>query len=372
MSAIVTMFAVGINTCFSFGKKHSRFFALLLITIMWILFAGNTKNPDQINYITTYKLSSNMQITLDFTKSEPGFYFINKFFSILSNNYNVFLFEIVFICFLLIDNTVKRYTNNCNYVFICYFFYSFFLDVVQVRSFIAMSIIIFAIKYLIEDKKGNKFKFLIFLFIAGIIHYSAFLYVVLIFIKKNNKQKLVKGIIYIAFFLSILTIINNNKIPFLSTIMMDTEIISDKISNWFSNSARFGFLIKWFEQTVIFFTIILTKRITEKNINTFKRNNEKTMIYCDTIYWINFCMFILFPFYIVTASFWRLMRSIIFLNYIAYANCSDSFNNKSKEKIVYNIAIILMIIFLFFFEIIYPYNGVILKNIFEYNLIFLS
>src|SRR5665648_248918 len=158
---------------------------MFLLTLMWILYGWNTGNADFINYNIEYNLNAVSSINYS---QEIGFQLLCKLFYALGLEYNKFLIVISIVGLVLITSTVIRYTKNVAFVLAMYFLFPFMDDVVQVRNFLAMSIIIFALRFLIEKKKWSRTKYIIFVMIAFTFHYIALFYFLFLLTEVRNTK----------------------------------------------------------------------------------------------------------------------------------------------------------------------------------------
>ena len=201
MAYIISIFFILFNFIISWSKKNSKIIAFLFLVFMWLLFWGNYKNADYINYYNffiSYTFGGNIILS-----SEIGYQLLNKVIAYFTNDFAVFRLIISLLGLGLISSTVEKYTKYTGIVYVLYFIYPFLLDIVQIRNFLAMSIFIFSIRYLISEKKEDNFKYILCILIASSIHYAAILYLPLIFISKFKA----KGLIYVSFALMVISVL---------------------------------------------------------------------------------------------------------------------------------------------------------------------
>lgn len=136
------------NILLVLNKKHSKLIFTLTFIFMWVLYFGNTGNPDLLSYESIYNT--------DNTTLEIGFRFIINLSKHFNIDFKTFVCIMSLICLLLVFGTISKFTTNTNYVIAFYFIYPFVLDVIQLRNFMALSIVIFSMRFLlINDKKIN-------------------------------------------------------------------------------------------------------------------------------------------------------------------------------------------------------------------------
>ena len=79
MIHLVAIILCFLNFLISHLKKNYRFIAFALLIFMWVLFWGNTMNPDYSNYVRLYKdIQSGLLIFGDGIRMEFGFKFLMK------------------------------------------------------------------------------------------------------------------------------------------------------------------------------------------------------------------------------------------------------------------------------------------------------
>lgn len=379
MAYYVSFILLFLNSLFTFGRKHSKILTILLISFLWILFWGNYQNPDYNNYLRNYNwIAFSGDTIFNSIGSEFGFRFLMKIVSYCKVNYTVFVVIISFIGFLLIYSTVIKFTRNTNYVFVFYFFTPFFLDVVQVRNFLAMSIMIFSIRYLFIEQKKGKIMYILAILLATTIHYSSILYLPMIFISKTNKKKMIKLIVAVSVLGSIIILLGNNFWPVIGDSICKILNI-EKANIWFENRTRFGYLLFFGMQAMSFLMI----RIARKNVNRNLKDGDDSQIstttvtyeqngykFIELLYWINIFAFAFFPLYILDSTFTRLMRNLLLLNYIGFSFTSDSFKRGSNNKILFNFGVVIYVVVLFLIQIYIPFKDNVLGAILKNNLIF--
>ena len=79
-----------------------------------------------------------------------------------------------------------------------------FIDTIQIRNFVAFSIVLYAITILIKSKKSSDFLYLIFVLLASTIHVTSIFFVSLLFVKHKhitlNKYLILFVVLLISFF----------------------------------------------------------------------------------------------------------------------------------------------------------------------------
>lgn len=191
-----------------FCKIHQRNFILSTIAVCMVLFIGlrGENGVDSINYIEFFE---NHTDTLWDWKNEEkgyaeyGFYFLSIILKSIWNNINFYFLSISTITMYFLVKSLKGFSLYPILGFCAY--YSRFLiirDMNQIRQALAMAIIIYALKYLLQDKKRI---FLFFIIGATLMHYSSIIVIPFLFLYKYKLS--LKQLIIILFTSLILGII---------------------------------------------------------------------------------------------------------------------------------------------------------------------
>lgn len=226
-----------------------------------------------------------------------------------------------------------------------------------------MSIIIYSIRYLIQDSKYSNLKYLSWNIVAIFIHSSAILYLPLVFINKNNK-KLIKAVVLFSFLFSIIIFFNGNEIPFIQDII---RLFSDNeyILSWFDKKTEYGFFLFWGMHFFSFFMTSISRRIVLKNTVNLESTDVK---FVNLVYWISVIGFIWFPFYMVSIEFTRLMRNLFLLNYISFTIANKALSvSRIESKVFYNIFIFAYTLCFFIIQIYTPHFEDVVLRILENN-----
>lgn len=280
-----------------FYKAYFLFF----FSFLWILFGWNYDNADYHNYESIYEA---IELNGSYPAVEPGFEALSKFFIYLDFNYDIFLIFYSLIGLFLIGSTIHKFTPNYNVVWFLYFIFPFMLDVVQIRNFMSMSIVVFSFRYLINDNKLNIFKFLICIIVASLFHTSSLFYILFLLVRFS-----IKKIVYICLVSSVFLqfLIRSN------SELMSSFFYSNKLEHYLvgqtSTVGIFFFLV------YLLFNLIIVVYIKKISINFDDLFYKKPIF--EKILKINIIILVSYNLLIFDADFIRLQRNIMILNYIA-------------------------------------------------------
>jgi hypothetical protein len=372
MTYIILSILIYINFIFVHIKKHGKIFAFILLLFMWILFWANTKNPDYFNYVELYNSIQYGAPVFGEGDVEVGYRLLMKLGVVIGLNYELFLSILIFFSYLLIHITVKKFNFNYNYVYLLYLFFPFFLDVVQIRNFLATSIFIFSAKYLYENTVKSRVIYVILIIAASTIHFSSILYLPMLLINLRRKNRRVQAIAIFSILSSIIVLLNNKQIPYINEIV-SLMSSNDRVFDYLELHTNWGFLLYWFIQIVSFLMMFYSRKLIRKNINsvihTENANSiEKAVLFVELVYMINLIAFIYLPLYTIASTFTRLMRNILILNYISFAIVNGLLKRRD-QRIMFNILVFIYVLFRFLVELYLPYTENIMDTILRNNLI---
>lgn len=141
------------------------------------------RGTDWNSYLSLFEEAHNAFYLLAF---EPGFYYLNLFVKINTDNYTILLMVEAFIIYALHFYVIKRYSIS-PMVSVLIWFGFYMGSIFFVRFHIALAITLFSFIYIMDRKF---WKFLICIFIATLFHRTAFLFIPAYFIYTKNFSRL--------------------------------------------------------------------------------------------------------------------------------------------------------------------------------------
>lgn len=206
--------------------KHKQMLFLFIAFIL-ILFAGLRYEIgfDYFSYFRIFTDSHNLNNIFSHG-IEPGFYLLNWFFNLFFNNFYFLIFFIALVTIVLKVNFINKYSI---YIFIPLFYY-YALDFLpremgQIRHALAISILLFSIKYIFEE---DFLKFIFLIIIATSIHYTSLIFIPAYFFNKIKLDKK-KMLFLITFSLGLALININDIILYLANIMPQIDPVESVI-----------------------------------------------------------------------------------------------------------------------------------------------
>lgn len=352
MVYIFSSLLIFINFISSVINKKNNLIHYALIIFMWILFWGNYFNSDLLNY--KYLYDNIIEGGSGFTTSQIGLVFLMKQLSRARIQYYQFIMITSFFSLLLIANTVHRYAKNPQLVFILYFIYPFMLDIVQIKHFFAMSIVIFCFKYLEKNSKIDKLKFILGIILASSFHLISVIFLPLIIVDKIRIKWL---FVFVAFLFTITVpmVYSNYFYKFIINFINE-----DRIKSYFDNRANYGFVLQY---TIQIFILILIYAS-----NLLLKTKDKYKLFSLNMLKVNIYLISLFPVYMINGTFERGFRMIAILNYIVFSNAI--LFSKKNEKILNIFILFVFSFFMFLYYIYLPHANTVVTDIFKKNMIF--
>jgi hypothetical protein len=306
MTYIATLYVLIINFLNTLVKSN-KIALISTLVIMVFLFGGMSKCADDIMYQNMFNYMKAHGLTI-YATTEFGFTFFVFLCTKIGMSYKIFRTLIAITGLLLIQKTAIEYSKKYSLVFILYFIYPFMLDTIQIRNFLAASIVIYSFSFLAENTKKGDRKYFIGILIAFSIHYMAIFFLPFLFIKKNSVNYLATIALHLVPILCILT--STPVIPnFVRSIVGDQ--LAASIAMYFQR-AHWGFLLLWARQ-LAFTVLAYYSYLYVKTRDVDERWKDlNTVIIKLNIYMIIIC----FPLIMFNGNFFRLLRPMLFLDYI--------------------------------------------------------
>ena len=333
--------------------------SLILLTIM---FAFTYNNADYDNYLIEYIRSEKM----DWRDSEPVWILLMHIFSKLQLPFSVFRAAIFMCAIALINSTISKICNQINFLLLLYFIYPFIIDVTQIRNFFAMSILVFALKYLAAKSRTSIIKFILCIIIATMIHNIFIVYLILIPVKLFSFRKAV--LIFIVAFTVMIVLFN--RLPYL---------VLSFFGNYHQGSAH---VEKYVVKSLVSPTMIIALGLfyivfvlgafwaNNQYINAVKHNKCSEEMFGEIQFYLKCIVLISLSFFlnVYSMDFSRVFRNIIIIDY-AVVLSAISYSPKRFRHLFYSLLIVIVLYSGLLFEF-YPYAETVVYPLFNNNYIF--
>jgi hypothetical protein len=342
-----------IESLFKFEIDIKRILLIFSMSLFFILIAFNTWSPDLDNYKIQYKNYDEQFIKYTV---EPATRFIMKYANMFGFTFEQYqIFTAVIIVFLLYKSLVK-YSPLPIFVLSCFYFIPFYPDIVQVRSFLAYAIVIYALRF----SDDQKIKFCILMVIAILTHYSVLIILPFIFLRRFSFFNSVKKnhyIIPIGIFL-LLLIPKSLSEPIITFINPKYKLLLDAKNTFLGTLVLFMpfYVINSF---ILNFHKKRYKFIEHKIENKYKKHIP---LLIQLIQYSNYT--VLFQYFIRDISritYLLYMAALVYLSIILFYGVSKRYN---KEKVtLIRVSTVLWTILIFYVNFLMVNGGEYFKII---------
>lgn len=348
---ITTLLICLVGALLKLKNKALQYIVLGLITH---LMGRGALTLDTANYYNRYQRASGSSFE---DKYEPGYFLLEKIGLFLGADYIQFRIVTVFISLLLINKLVNKVTEKK--VFLFYFVYCLFfifIDTVQLRSFISLSIVIYALNYLIYSTRFKKvivYSFLVFL--ASTIHISSLAYLVFALIGLKNRKRLAKAVAFVSLISVVFIFIGGNNLGVVKVVINIISGDSSRLSAYGETSVKFGFLYPFTLQLISVFVVFVMSEFINKeyksclnsNSLTMKVINRKNVI--NVFLLINVISIVYFPLYMFHLQFIRLARGVLMINIMVLVLMFVKYERVKNEKIIVAVVVASLVLYWFFY-----------------------
>lgn len=315
MSLAIYIFTLLLNVFMSCIGKRSKIVVIVSSFAMFLIMGGNNYNSDYALYQRFYSMNAYP------SSMEFGYVWIAKQISSLGLNYQTFVQLLIAVSIILMLLVASKYTEDLHTFIFLYMSTMMFLDVTQVRQFVAY---IFVTIALIMHSKGYKLRFLLSLLIGTLFHITTIVYIPIVFLNASrvSSRKFIRVFFGTILFLCVFVFIGGNRIPWL-TMLMSKYLDSQKMV-YFSTSARFGF-IKYFSFQIacIYFASIMRKYISNGN-------NEAMKSFSNTVYVAILYSSVAMPLVMLNSNFYRFFKFGLIGLFICACYVLDALRNRTK------------------------------------------
>lgn len=334
--------------------RKSKIVSGMMIIFLIIAAGLCTQGVDYQIYVNEYKWAP-VQLITDI--HYPGYYYLELLANKWNLSYEQFRVIVNVLAIILYYLGIRKLTNNVNLVYALFLIYPFAHEATQTRSFLADSIIVFAIPFLLREKENRKEKikdysiFFLLSILAMSMHFMVSIYVAfaVLFIvlqKKNNIIKIFLGI-GITYFLIVLNILPKM-----------VEPLNSRIAYWLSSKTGLGVV---FPIAITLAIWGLSKYIIQ--IMQLHRVERVGNINLSAIEKFSDFMLFLIPLFAYDITFNRLWRLFLILMYACLVRVL--FLKDISKNMRCSIAIITSVLLISIF--IYENEWIILKQLLDNN-----
>ena len=327
-------------------KSRVTLFAVFIICL--ILMGLNTNNADFAGYQFFY--DAKME---EWSGLNPGYVAAEKIGWALGLDYIQFRMLFSGLGLLLIADTARRYTKNSALVMALYITGAFFYDVVQFKFFLASSVAIFALRYLIDQKKLFLVWYSLSMLLAFSIHPAAILFCLFAIGLFDRRRAFVASATLTVIF--ILLVYSG-----IASVLLSSVVDATKAEAYFTAMSRFGsmpYLISVILQVlIVYWTHLETHGVDTfvNEVNGLVPSGTRFVRFYENAVYALLPLAALIP--LSVQNFYRPIRSATFLLFIYVSIAGfDEVGNYSKRA--RTTLVFLFIVWLIFTDFI-TYSGV--------------
>lgn len=347
MNIMLILFTTGL--LFSVVFKKSKFSKYIPIIVLFVIICFTEDNYDYYYYLRGYEKAS-LGLLGSINNGSYLLTIIMSLFSKLGLNYNQFRMAITAIEILMISSTLNRYLKYQSLFWTALIVFPGWWMSTLFRHTFALTILIFGIKYLIEDEKFNTVKFLVCVIFAGLIHSSFWIYLTLILVKYFDRKKILFSIslVTIVLIFARSTRIVNNLI---NLFPIEDDILSRLTS---VNVNSISILFNLFYVMIIFGIGLVAHLLFIGKIRLYEREPVGTdndsydfpiEIIDKVLLPINYCSIIVAGMSLYTSVAFRLLHFFAIFNIMSYCICEERYKrmiNKSALQLTIIIYLLLV------------------------------
>lgn len=320
--------------------KSKYVMVLDTIVIGFIIGLRTDNTPDYNNYWVEYNTATLVQTSkADF----PGYNILMRFCQSIGLNFSQYIIVIAFLSLILMIVGMYGLSKYVPFALSLFLIYPFAHEAIQMRTFLANSIVWCALPLLLIDRKSrlknfwSKGCFFLLNYIATTIHTLCWFYmlIAILYLLFRTNKKYILIVFSFTFFMLILvrTSIVGNVLSSISS--------SDKLNHWIEGSTGYGALLYILVSIGIYILVrYATKKIVENDSLNLVLNIQK----------FSTGILLVIPFLTYDITFDRLWR--VFLG-ILYLMSGEYLYNKyyeNSKKILYVLLLILLIVTMFLLE----------------------
>lgn len=328
-------------------KPHNiNFFGIgAIILFAWIIFAFNYNNPDFENYRILYDYG----VEGVYTRIEIGYIFICRIAKAIGLTFVEFRALIGLVGFLIIKNSLQKYTNNIGLILLSYLLYPFLFEAIQIRMFIVSVVVLFSIRYLEEFSKINIIKFVTCILLAASFQVASIFFLVLLLTYIQDNRKVM--IISISISIAELILFNQN---FIQLILSSFGFLGENFSlgmryvTFIDTHRRLMWLYFGLDAVPIIIFHINERRkkdICEVGLDVYEKYRN-VLIKCVYV------SLTTIPLIEIGSSWGRIFRSMLIIIYSAIVNYPIRSGLSSKNNALRKVYLIVFSIVLFYSHIL--------------------
>ena len=304
ISYIGTISVIVLNILCIMLRKKSKFITAISFAWMFIIFYGNTSNPDYSGYLWRYNAQTY------YNSMEIGYTFLSR---ILYNNglpYQYLVLGQILISLPFIVLIGRKINGNVHIFIVLYTLVFFTLDIIQTRNYVGAVIFTYAVVLLTENKK---IPYVFTVILASLLHSSFLIYLPFVFLSiKTEFSK--KAVRLISAFIVIVCVIAfaNRSIILKPASQIAAVIMGESEKNvYLGTYINNGFVLYF---AAIFINILTTSAISKRLTYIYNRrrvedNKFSSVGFARMLYLICSLSCVFMPLLMLNTNFLRFIRN---------------------------------------------------------------
>lgn len=272
MTVLLYSALIAFNIILVMLRKNSKIALLLTMAGQALLMCGNNMNADYSGYLYFYK-NQNYASSM-----EPGYVWLSKLAFGLGLDYQTFTMILLLITIVILYILTFSLSDNAHLVSLLYLSTMMFLDVVQVRQFVAYIIMAYA---LLLYSKGKRILYCLLILFGSLFQITILVYLPLLFlnIKRVSSKRFIKVFFAGILLVCILVFVSGSRLELIGN-LMSRVIDADKMI-YFQTRTRYGFLKYFaFQFLCIYIAWIVQQYYLKKDVDQNKKNYVNAMYIC--------------------------------------------------------------------------------------------
>lgn len=343
MLYLIAIMLITIDIILYKNTKLKGFIIIINFIFMWI-FLGWARGAYDVEIgISRY---INVNKYTEFT--EPIFTMLVNLGHKVAMNYRTFYAIIAFVELFAIYKFINKYTNYSTLVLGLFIIFPMAYMFTLVRFLLAYCVVLCGgINVLLEKKRGYEIKYVIYVLVASLIHYSSAFFLIYLLVEKLNKKNTIRFVMVVMLILSSVTVFSN------IVGIFSNYINAEKVNNVLNNSVGKGILGRTVTSSVMCITYWIIYKLCDGSLEeNDKWDRNKNLL----IYKINIANLISIPLAVFYAiGFSRIFVVSLILSYISYSNMLNKVDiHHINKKKLYATGIL---IFCLLFELYFTYRS---------------
>lgn len=327
MVYFITFFLLLLNLIVYISKRNIGVISLISYAWIFILFYGNTNNPDYSGYLWRY----NSQVYN--SSMEIGYKFLSGFLHMRGFDYQALILAIILISIPFVLVVICKMNCNLHLLFVMYVVPFFVLDVIQIRNFIASMIFSCAVIMLSEGKKKT---YILMVLLSTLFHRSFIVFLIFVFLSEKTQisKKIVRLVFAVTIGICILALVERNVVLLPISYVSKLLLGESEKGIYFGTYINFGFVL----YIIAGLCNIMLAWMLVKIINCYEYLTifgQKYMNRYKIVYQLNMLSCVFFPLLMLNSNFLRLLRNNCFVLIVltaALLNNEKLYKNKLRKK----------------------------------------